>query len=204
MQHLIYSLLSLGIAYLLGSFPTGYIAGRLVSNIDLREKGSGSTGATNVLRYVGKFPAFIVLLIDIGKGIAAVYLAKSLLFNDIFQIACGLAALTGHIWPVWLRWKGGKAVATGLGMLIGISWPVGLASLGIFLTVLSFTRIVSLSSVISAVCLPFLMAISLKGIFFSSSYFGFSIIAMALVVWRHRSNVHRLIEGTEPKLGQKK
>ena len=179
MQQAVLAFIALVISYLIGSFPSGYLAGRFLKGIDLREKGSGSTGATNVLRHIGKGPALIVLLIDIGKGIAAVYLAKALLFNDALEVVLGLSALAGHIWPIWLNWKGGKAVATGLGMLLGISWPVGLASFGVFITVLSFSRIVSLSSVCAAISLPLLMVISFKSNPFSPAYFVFALIAMA-------------------------
>ena len=130
-------------SYLLGSLPSGYFAGRGIANIDIRSKGSGATGATNVLRHVGKRAALAVFLIDVCKGSAAVLLAKSLLLPDSFQVIAGLAALGGHIWPIWLKWKGGKAVATGLGMFLGLSWPAGLASLGIFISVLAFSKIVS-------------------------------------------------------------
>ena len=111
------SLLLLAIGYLLGAIPSGYLAGRWLKGIDLRECGSGSTGATNVLRNVGKGPALAVFLIDVGKGALAVLLAKSVGLSDWLQVLAGLAALAGHIWPVWLGWKGGKAVATG-----GCSW----------------------------------------------------------------------------------
>ena len=121
------ALLLLAIGYLLGAIPSGYLAGRWLKGIDLRDCDSGSTGATNVLRNVGKVPALAVFLIDVGKGALAVLLAKSVGLNDWIQVLAGLAALAGHIWPVWLGWKGGKAVATGFGMFLGLAWPVGLA-----------------------------------------------------------------------------
>jgi glycerol-3-phosphate acyltransferase PlsY len=174
------ALLLLAIGYLLGSTPSGYLAGRWLKGIDLRDCGSGSTGATNVLRNVGKGPALVVFLIDVGKGALAVLLAKTFGLNDWLQVLAGLAALAGHIWPVWLGWKGGKAVATGFGMI-------------------SIFRIVSLSSVVAAIGLPLLMLLS-GG---SSAYVVVSLVAMLLVLWRHRSNIERLIAGTEPKIGQK-
>ena len=152
------SLLLLAIGYLLGAIPSGYLAGRWLKGIDLRECGSGSTGATNVLRNVGKGPALVVFLIDVGKGALAVLLAKSVGLSDWLQVLAGLAALAGHIWPVWLGWKGGKAVATGLGMFLGLAWPVGLACFGLFMAVISIFRIVSLSSVVAAIGLPLLDA----------------------------------------------
>ena len=196
-------LLSLLLGYLLGSIPSGYLAGRWCKGIDQRELGSGSTGATNVLRQVGKGPALVVFVIDVAKGAIAVLLAGSLTegaaLSDWLQVLAGLAALAGHIWPVWLGFKGGKAVATGLGLFLGLAWPVGLACFGIFLTTLSLFRIVSLSSVVAAISLPLLMAAGTDG----TAKLVVALVAMALVVWRHRSNLQRIKAGTEPKIGQK-
>ena len=193
------SLLLLAIGYLLGSMPNGYLAGRWLKGIDLRQCGSGSTGATNVLRNVGKAPALVVFLLDVGKGALAVLLAKSFGLNDWVQVLAGLAALAGHIWPVWLGWKGGKAVATGLGMFLGLAWPVGLACFGLFMAVISISRIVSLSSVVAAIGLPVLMVLAGT----NGASISVSVVASVMVLWRHRSNIKRLIAGTEPRIGAK-
>ncbi len=190
---------SLLLGYFLGSIPSGWLAGRWLKGIDLRELGSGSTGATNVLRQVGKGPALVVFLIDVGKGAAAVLIARALGLGDWIQVLAGLTALAGHIWPVWLGFKGGKAVATGLGMFLGLAWPVGLASFGVFMAVFGLSRLVSLASVLAAISLPLLMAAD-SG---STANLVVALVAMLLVLWRHRSNIQRLINGTEPKLGQK-
>ena len=190
---------SLLLGYFLGSIPSGWLAGRWLKDIDLREIGSGSTGATNVLRHVGKGPALIVFLIDVGKGAAAVLIARALGLGDWIQVLAGLTALAGHIWPVWLGFKGGKAVATGLGLFLGLAWPVGLASFGVFLAVFSLSRYVSLASVLAAISLPLLMATGTD----SNANLVVALVAMLLVLWRHRSNIKRLINGTEPKLSQK-
>ena len=190
---------SLLLGYLLGSIPSGWLAGRWLKGIDLRELGSGSTGATNVLRQVGKGPALVVFLIDVGKGAAAVLIARALGLGDWIQVLAGLTALAGHIWPVWLGFKGGKAVATGLGLFLGLAWPVGLASFGVFLAVFSLSRYVSLASVLAAISLPLLMAAGTS----SNANLVVALVAMLLVLWRHRSNIKRLINGTEPKLNQK-
>jgi glycerol-3-phosphate acyltransferase PlsY len=206
-------------AYLLGSIPSGWLAGRWLAGVDLRQEGSGSTGATNVLRVVGKGPALVVFLVDVLKGTLAVALARATVEPlgvplgvtpgqgswqiDSWVVAAGLAALAGHIWPVWLGWKGGKAVATGLGMLLGLAWPVGLACLGIFLTALSLSRIVSLSSVVAALALPLLMLGWFGATGVRPAYLALALIAAALVLWRHRTNLQRLLEGTEPRLGGK-
>ena len=190
---------SLILGYLLGSIPSGWLAGRWLKGIDLRALGSGSTGATNVLRQVGKGPALVVFFIDVGKGAAAVLIARALGLGDWIQVLAGLTALAGHIWPVWLGFKGGKAVATGLGLFLGLAWPVGLASFGVFMAVFSLSRLVSLASVLAAISLPLLMAAG-SG---STANLVVALVAMLLVLWRHRSNIQRLLNGTEPKLGQK-
>ena len=193
------TLLLIAIGYLLGAIPSGYLAARWLKGIDLRDCGSGSTGATNVLRNVGKVPALVVFLIDVGKGALAVLLTKAFGLNDWLQVLAGLAALAGHIWPIWLGFKGGKAVATGFGMFLGLAWPVGLACFGLFMAVISLFRIVSLASVVAALGLPLLMLAAGQ----SSAYISVSLVAALLVLWRHRSNVQRLVAGTEPRIGQK-
>jgi glycerol-3-phosphate acyltransferase PlsY len=203
--------------YLLGSIPSGYLAGRFWRGIDIRQEGSGSTGATNVLRVVGKGPALLVFLVDVLKGTAAVLLARAVLAPlgaagaagswqlDSWVVAAGLAALAGHIWPVWLGWRGGKAVATALGMLLGLAWPVGLACFGVFLAVLAVSRIVSLSSVVGAVALPLLMLawFQQQPLGIRWPYLILALLTSLLVIWRHRSNLARLLEGSEPRLGER-
>ena len=195
------NLLVLFLGYLFGSFPSGYLAGRIAKGIDIRSLGSGSTGATNVLRHIGKRAAISVFLIDVFKGVLAISLAKYFLLNDSWQVAIGLSTLVGHIWPVWLNWKGGKAVATGLGIFLGLSWQVGLATLGIFLLMITLFRIVSLASVGSALALPLIMFLSFGNSNISLPFLVISLLAMTLVVWRHRENIVRLIKGKEPKIG---
>ncbi len=200
--NLIQPILIILLGYLLGSIPSGYLAGKWLAGIDLRQKGSGSTGATNVLRHVGKWPAFLVFFIDVSKGVLPVLIAKSFLLNDYWHVTVGVMALVGHIWPIWLGGKGGKAVATGLGILLGLTWLVGLACFGIFLTVLSISRIVSLSSLIASTSLPFLMLLSFQANEFRAAYLYLSFLTMLIVIWRHRSNINRIIIGKEPRIGQ--
>jgi len=188
--------------YLFGSFPSGFLAGKVVKGVDIRLLGSGSTGATNVLRHIGKRAAITVFLIDVFKGILSILLAKYFLLNDSWLVAVGLSTLIGHTWPVWLNWKGGKAVATGLGVFLGLSWQVGISTLGVFLLIITIFRIVSLASVSAALSLPIIMLISFKSSSFSLPFFGVSFLAMILVVWRHRENIVRLVKGKEPKIGQ--
>ena len=196
------NLLILFFGYLFGSFPSGYLAGRIAKGIDIRSLGSGSTGATNVLRHIGKRAGITVFLLDVFKGVLSILLAKYLLLNDSWQVAIGLSTLIGHIWPVWLNWKGGKAVATGLGIFLGLSWQVGLATLGVFILMITLFRIVSLASVSAALALPFIMFISFKTSSISLPFLVISLLAMTLVIWRHRENILRLMKGKEPKIGK--
>lgn len=200
-------------AYLLGSIPTGYLAGKILKGIDIREVGSGSTGATNVLRAVGKWPALVVLLVDTLKGagaialVQAVYsLAPTLVYPGLAQdqfvaslaAVAGLAAVLGHSKSIWLNFTGGKSVATGLGVLVAMCWPVGLGTLGVFGLFLAFSRIVSLSSIAGAIAVSVLMVLFKQPI----PYELFAVAAGLYVIWRHRSNIQRLLAGTEPQLGQ--
>ena len=197
------------ISYLLGSLPTGFLVGKYLKNIDLRTIGSGSTGATNVLRNVGKWPALFVFIIDVGKGLIAVTITKGLANQGLIdsnqgliEVIAGISAISGHIWPIWLKGKGGKAVATGLGMFLALSWKVGLASLGVFLIVLAKSNFVSLSSISAALLLPIFMFFDLGN--FVNPYFFISLIVSFLVIWKHRTNIHRLIKGEESKINQNK
>ena len=189
------------ISYLLGSFPSGFLYAKNLKGIDLRYVGSGSTGATNVLRNIGKWPALIVFILDVLKGFIAVKIAYFFLSDNIFQVLAGLFAITGHIWPIWLKGKGGKAVATGLGMFIALSWKVGLASFGTFLIMISLTKIVSLSSITAAILLPVYMFKYIGT--FNDPYTIFSIIVAIIVIYKHRSNINRILKGEEPKLNKK-
>jgi len=186
------------LCYLLGSFPTGFLIGKYLKNIDLREMGSGSTGATNVLRNVGKWPALFVFIIDVLKGFIAVKISYILISESIYEVLAGSLAVTGHIWPIWLKGKGGKAVATGLGIFIALSWQVGLASFGIFLLVLSFSKFVSLSSITASFLLPIFMYLNLGKM--DHPYFIFSVLVAVLIIGKHKTNIARIIKGIEPKI----
>src|SRR6201992_3567962 len=160
------SVFGLLVAYLLGSIPTGYLAGKLLRGIDIRQHGSKSTGATNVLRTLGKWPALLVLVVDVLKGAAAIVFARWF-YPWLYSIApltapdlqsflpwavclAGLAALLGHGRSIWLNFSGGKSAATGLGILLAISWPVGLGAAAVFGLALAISRIVSLGSILAA------------------------------------------------------
>jgi len=204
----------LAIAYLLGATPTGYLAGKLLRGIDIRRHGSKSTGATNVLRTLGKWPALAVLLIDVLKGVAAVVFARWFfpwlttwpsitppldLQLTVPWAVClaGLAALLGHGRSIWLNFTGGKSAATGLGVLLAMSWPVGLGAAAVFAVALAISRIVSLSSMLAA-----LAAIALVLLLEQPLPYRLLVIAGGIyVIARHRANIQRLLAGTEPRLG---
>lgn len=190
-------------AYGLGSIPSGWLVVKWLRGMDLRQQGSGSTGATNVLRVAGRWPALAVLLVDVGKGTVAILLAKGWGATPWEQLVVGLCALAGHSWPIWLGFRGGKAVATALGVFLGLSPAVALASLGSFLVVLTIVRIVSVASLTAGVLLPILMAWGMAG---SDARLPYTLLALAttvLVIWRHRVNMQRIRMGQEPRLGQK-
>jgi acyl phosphate:glycerol-3-phosphate acyltransferase len=204
------STLGLAMAYLLGSTPTGYLAGKLLEGIDIREHGSKSTGATNVLRTLGKWPALVVLLIDVLKGTAAIVLVRwfytmlsgtpSIALDLPAWTVClaGLAVLLGHSRSIWLNFTGGKSAATGLGVLLALSWPVGLGAVTAFGLVLAIFRIVSLSSMLAA-----LTAIALICGLEQPLPYRLLVIAGGLyVIMRHLANIRRLLAGMEPRLGR--
>ncbi len=194
------------IAYLLGSIPTGFLAGYGLKKIDIRDYGSGSTGATNVLRVLGSTVAAIVLLIDLVKGAIALGLVKleilplpSEQWRAWLIILTALAAIFGHSKSVWLGFSGGKSVATSLGTLLVMTPMIALAAVGIFAITLAISRMVSLGSITSAIGINLLMIILDKPL----PYIIFAVLAAAYVIWRHRSNIERILAGTEPKIGQK-
>jgi glycerol-3-phosphate acyltransferase PlsY len=198
---------ALAVGYLLGSLPTGWLAGKLLRGIDIREHGSGSTGATNVLRTLGPWSFVVVLLVDVSKGLAAIALVRwlcSWLAADAQTwgpwIVClgGLSVLVGHARPIWLGFAGGKSVAAGLGVLLGIAWPVGLGALGVFGVGLAISRIMSLSSMLAALAAVALVC----GLDEPAPYRLLVIAGGAYVIVRHRANIQRLLAGTEPRLGR--
>jgi glycerol-3-phosphate acyltransferase PlsY len=183
-------------SYLLGSVPFGVIVTRIGGAADPRSIGSGNIGATNVLRTGRKGLAAITLLLDGGKGAAAVFAAESI--GPGFGALAGVGAFFGHLFPVWLRFKGGKGVATLLGITLALHWPTGLIAVAAWLLALAVSRRSSIGGMAAATVTPV-----------ASAYFGevdltLMFLALALIVlWRHRANIERLIEGTEPRVGER-
>ncbi|MDT1060659.1 glycerol-3-phosphate 1-O-acyltransferase PlsY [Paracoccus sp. CPCC 101403] len=185
------------LGYLLGSIPFGLVIARALGLGDLRKIGSGNIGATNVLRTGNKPAALATLLLDSGKGAAAVLLARWLAGPDAAMIA-GAAAFLGHLFPVWLGFKGGKGVATFLGTLLALDWRLGLAACGLWLLAAVIGRISSLSALVAAALAPFI-ALWLDG----ARMAGVAAFMAALIFLRHRANITRIVAGTEPRIGRK-
>lgn len=197
------------LAYLLGSIPTGYLVGRYLKGIDIRKQGSGSTGATNVLRTVGKSAALAVLAIDLLKGslaLALVNLVYSIAPSEFLSenwyawliTAAALSAIIGHSKSIWLNFTGGKSVATTLGVLLVMNPVVALGTLASFGIILGISRIVSLSSICGAIFVNILMLAMNQPV----PYVIFAALSGLYVVLRHRTNIQRLLAGIEPKIGQ--
>ncbi|HNQ34737.1 MAG TPA: glycerol-3-phosphate 1-O-acyltransferase PlsY [bacterium] len=187
-------------AYLLGAIPFGYLAGRL-AGVDVRKAGSGNIGATNVLRTVGRGPAAATLLLDILKGFLPVWLARRpWALPPAWVAAIALAVVAGHVFSPFLKFRGGKGVATAVGVLLGISPPAALAAVAVFGLVFGLGRIVSLASLAAAVLLPFLLGLLAP----EPAYAIFGGLVGALVVLRHRANLDRLLSRSEPRTQWKK
>ncbi len=188
------------LGYLLGSIPFGLVIGKLWAKIDVREYGSGNIGVSNVLRTVGPWPSLIVLLLDAGKGAAAVLLARYVFgLDSVWVLLAGVAAIAGHNWPLYLQFKGGKGVATTAGVIISVSPLVALIIMLIWVISLVISRYISISSMIAALALPILFYV----LDFSSVYLGLAILVSFFTIVRHVPNIQRLIAGTEYKFGQK-
>jgi acyl phosphate:glycerol-3-phosphate acyltransferase len=184
--------------YVLGSVPTGYLVGRLLG-VDVRKVGSGNIGTANVLRAVGKRAAILTLAGDMLKGLIPVVVARLLVTNDWLIAAVAFAAVIGHCWPVFLRFKGGKAVATGAGTTIGLAPMIGLGLFAFWWAVVLVSRYTSLGAISVMVVSPIVFLIAGQPL----PYVLYTIVGGALVLWRHRENARALINGTERKVGER-
>lgn len=198
------------IAYLLGSISFSVIFSKKLAGIDVREEGSKNAGTTNVLRTVGKKAAALTLICDILKGVIAVligyaisFITKDLNAALLVQIA-GIFAIIGHTFPVFFKFKGGKGIATSLGILLLVNYQIGLICLVFWLIIVIFTRMVSLGSIMAAILFPVLTIFIAQNYLVEGNYIIFGIVVAVLVVFNHRSNVKRILEGKENKLSFKK
>jgi glycerol-3-phosphate acyltransferase PlsY len=204
------SLILVPIAYLLGSIPSGYVLMRLFRHQDIRSFGSGNIGATNVLRTGGKWLGAGTFLLDVLKGCASVWLGAwlgHLLAQNVdvlnMEALAALVAVLGHMFPVWLRFKGGKGVATGFGVFLVASPWAALAAIALFLVILFFSRYVSLGSILGAACFPCFAWYFAHG---NSTPFFIAVQAFValLIIVKHHQNIRRLLAGTESRFGAKK
>ena len=205
-MEIIRSVLGVFAAYLVGSFPTSFIVGKL-KGVDVRKKGSGNVGATNVLRTVGKLPALITLVVDILKGAAAVtiiadyfYTQGSHLGPEFYRAVLGLSVIAGHNWTVFLRFKGGKGVATSCGVFSVLLPKAMIVGLLVFILTLAIAKYVSLASIHLAITVPVVAAMTGE----SLEYTLFSVTICMIICYRHKGNIKRLLSGNENKIGHTK
>jgi glycerol-3-phosphate acyltransferase PlsY len=191
-------LISLLLGYALGSIPFGLLLTRIAGEGDVRSIGSGNIGATNVLRTGRKGLAAATLLLDAAKGAAAVLIVRCCLFPGEEQLEplAAFGALLGHLYPVWLRFRGGKGVATLIGIMAALHWPGAVITAGIWIAALAFTRYSSIAGMSAALLSPVVVA-ALGRFDLTLLYLGFGL----LILWRHRGNLERLMDGTEPRVG---
>jgi len=195
---IIHGLAGLG-GYLFGAIPFGVVIARLFSLGDLRQVGSGNIGATNVLRTGNKLAALLTLVLDAGKGAIAVLVVSWVTYDPFAGLAAGCLAVVGHNFPVWLKFKGGKGVATAAGVFLATAWPVGLSVIGTWIVVAAVSRYSSLAALIAAVSAP------LYSYYFSTGQNTLMVGLIATLVFvRHWENMKRLVRGEETKIGQKK
>jgi glycerol-3-phosphate acyltransferase PlsY len=187
-------------SYLLGSVPTGIVVSRLMGKGDPRKSGSGNIGATNVGRTSGKLAGALTLLGDVLKGGVPVLLSLLYYPESLFVSLVGLAAFLGHLFPVYLGFKGGKGVATGLGVMVVICPLATLLSAFVFVVTAALKKYVSLASMLAAAMLPVFMSFDPRG----RNYVGMGVVVAVLVIWKHKDNIKRLVAGTENRIGGNK
>ncbi|CDC31988.1 glycerol-3-phosphate acyltransferase [Clostridium sp. CAG:508] len=203
------------IAYLIGSINFSIILSKRMAGFDIREKGSGNAGTTNMLRSVGKKAAVITLICDILKGVVSILIAVLVgkiiknLDNALLVQLAGIFVIIGHTFPVFFKFKGGKGIATALGVLLMINWQIGLICLIFALVLMALTKMVSVGSIAAAILFPILVAFIDQNYIVPTSnsnwsYLVFSIIVSLLVIFNHRANVQRILNGTENRLSFKK
>lgn len=189
-------------AYLLGAIPTGFIAVKRLRGVDVRELGSGSSGATNVLRTLGVKAGLAVFLIDLGKGAATAALGQVVLDAPLAAVAAGLSGMIGHNWPVYLRFRGGRGVTPFFGAMLVLSWPVALMGGAVVFSIIGLTRYVSLGSLLGTLATAAIFALLLTWGRAPVELLAYAAAGGLLILFQHRGNIGRLLTGRERKLGQ--
>lgn len=192
--------LSLPACYLFGAIPFGVIIGKITRGIDIRQYGSKNIGASNVLRTLGTGPALLVFFFDTAKGLAAVALCAAVGLDPWLVVAGAMLSVLGHSFSVFLGFKGGKGVATSLGVIIGLDWLIALIALGIWILLVLVSRYISVASTIASLSVPVQMIVW-KARDVETAYTVLALVAAAMIVAKHTSNVKRLVDGTEPRIG---
>ncbi|MCE5314376.1 MAG: glycerol-3-phosphate 1-O-acyltransferase PlsY [Armatimonadota bacterium] len=193
--------LALASCYLLGSVPFGMIMGML-RKVDIRQYGSGNIGASNVLRILGTGPGVLVLVLDTLKGFAAVMICKALGLDAHWVVAGALCGILGHTFSVFLRFRGGKGVATSLGVIFGLNWLIALIAFALWVILVGITRYISLASIIATISVPSMMFFW-KSQHVPVAFQALAVVAALAIVVKHTSNVKRLLSGTEAKIGER-
>ena len=204
------------VGYLIGSVNLSIILCKMMGKGDIREQGSGNAGTTNTLRVLGKLPALAVFTFDVLKGVIAITIAKWLIMlggieleklefaRELAILVSGFSAILGHNFPIFYDFKGGKGIATSLGTIMMIEWEIGVVCLLFWVVLVAISRMVSLGSISAAILYPVLVLVTGTALPYPFPYFIFSCLIAALVVYRHRSNIERLLNGTENKLWRTK
>ena len=206
-MEMILAFLAIILSYLVGAVPAGYVVGKMFKRTDIRSYGSGNIGFTNALRVLGVAPGIIVLVVDVGKGVLAVLAISRLggvqpnALTPYMGELCGGCAIVGHIWTVFLKFRGGKGVATSLGIFTSLFWQAGLIALGVWIVAVAITRYVSLGSIL--LCVSFCASVFIIN---EQYIWGARVLALAvtaMVIYRHKGNIQRLIKGEERKFGHR-
>ena len=184
------------VSYLLGSIPNGLIIGKVIWGIDLREYGSKNIGATNAWRTIGKAAGLSIFLLDFLKGFISAYIGVNVAGTELAGVICGMMAIVGHSWSLFMSFKGGKSVATGLGVIAMLMPVVTVVVFAVWFVIVYVTRYVSLGSIVAAIIVPVLAYV----LDYSSEYILFGVLKSAFVTYRHKSNIIRLMSGTENKI----
>lgn len=195
-------------SYLLGSLPTSVAVGRVLGGVDIRDRGSGNAGASNVLRTFGPWPALFVLVVDVAKGCVAALVGQHLRLDPLpvadewAPLLAGLAAIFGHLWPLFAGFRGGKGVATTAGVLLALDPFLLAIGTAVFVVLVATTRLIALGSIVATACLPVALLVmhALCGMPVARSWLGFNLLLAFLIAHTHRSNIARLLAGTESRI----